>query len=57
MKCIIVLAVLVTIVTCAPADVEVLRYESDNIGVDGYKFAWVIFTIIVRPQDSNLLKP
>lgn len=41
MKWIIVLAVLVAVVTCAPADVEVLRYENDNIGVDGYKFAWV----------------
>lgn len=42
MKWIIVLAVLVAVVTCAPLDpkdIEVLRYDNDNIGVDGYKFS------------------
>lgn len=38
----IVLAVLIAVATCVPVDpngVEVLRYDNDNIGVDGYKFA------------------
>lgn len=45
MKLIVALTVIISVVTCAPADskdIEILRYDSDNIGVDGYKFAWVI---------------
>lgn len=44
MQYLIVLAVLVAVATSIPVDpkdVEVLRYDNDNIGVDGYKFAWV----------------
>jgi len=33
-------------------DAQILRYENENIGVDGYKFAWVKF---VSPL-SNTLK-
>lgn len=50
---------IVAVVTCVPVDpneIEVLRYENDNIGVDGYKFAWVDkFETMISHNDSNLL--
>jgi len=42
MKTIIVLAALVAVALSAAVDsknAQILRYENDNIGVDGYKFA------------------
>lgn len=43
MKYFIVLAIIVGAALAAPADdpkdATVLRYENDNIGIDGYKFA------------------
>ncbi|XP_037044867.1 endocuticle structural protein SgAbd-6-like [Bradysia coprophila] len=54
MKWIIVLAVFVAVVTCAPADVEVLRYENDNIGIDGYKFAYEQSDGVSRSEEAVL---
>lgn len=39
MKFAIVFAALIAVALAA--DVEVLRYDNENSGVDGYKFAWV----------------
>jgi len=43
MKFAIVLAALIAVALAAPLDdsknAQILRYENDNIGVDGYKFA------------------
>lgn len=43
MKSVIALTFLVALAAAAPLDQDhtatVLRYDSDNIGVDGYKFA------------------
>lgn len=53
MKWIIVLAVCIAVVNCVPVDpkdVEVLRYDNDNIGIDGYKFAWVKFEFSSNDQ-------
>ncbi|XP_055373378.1 flexible cuticle protein 12-like isoform X1 [Condylostylus longicornis] len=38
MKFVIVLAALFAVAIAAPADVEIVRYDNDNIGVEGYKF-------------------
>lgn len=46
MKMIIVLAAVLAMAVAAPLDdarnAQVLKYENDNIGVDGYKYAYVI---------------
>lgn len=43
MKMIIVLAAVLAMACAAPLDnnsqAQILRYENDNIGVDGYKYA------------------
>lgn len=43
MKFAIVFAVIMAVALAAPLDdskdAQILRYESDNIGVDGYQFA------------------
>lgn len=43
MKFIVLFAVLIAAVLAAPIDdssnAQILRYENDNIGIDGYKFA------------------
>lgn len=43
MKFIAVFAALVAVALAAPLDdsknAQILRYENDNIGIDGYKFA------------------
>ncbi|KAG4077468.1 hypothetical protein HA402_002895 [Bradysia odoriphaga] len=58
MKMIIVFA---TIVACAlaapvddPKDATVLKYENDNIGVDGYKFAYETSNGITRSEQAEL---
>lgn len=39
MKMIIVLAAVLALAVAAPSkDAQTLRYENDNIGVDGYKY-------------------
>lgn len=49
MKMIIVLAAVLAMAVALPFDAsktaQVLKYENDNIGVDGYKYAYVICTI------------
>jgi hypothetical protein len=43
MKYFIILAILIVSAVAAPLDspqdAQILRYENDNIGIDGYKFA------------------
>lgn len=42
MKTIAVFALIIAAALAAPADpkgAEIVKYENDNIGVDGYKFA------------------
>lgn len=43
MKFIVLFAVLIAAALAAPIDdsanAQILRYENDNIGIDGYKFA------------------
>ena len=41
MKFIIVLAFCIAAALAAPADVEIISSNFDNIGVDGYKFEYV----------------
>ncbi|CAO1321848.1 unnamed protein product [Diamesa hyperborea] len=40
MKLLIVLAFCIAAALAAPADVEILRNDFENIGVDGYKFGF-----------------
>jgi hypothetical protein len=43
MKFLIVFALFVVAALAAPAeDVQILKSEFDNIGIDGYKFAYVL---------------
>lgn len=50
MKMIVVFAAVLAIALAAPIDdskdAQILRYENDNIGVDGYKFSWVTNLIL-----------
>lgn len=43
MKSVFIVALLVAVALAAPLDdsknAQILRYDNDNIGVDGYKFA------------------
>lgn len=43
MKFVIVLSILIVAVASAPLDdpkdAKILKYENDNIGIDGYRFA------------------
>ncbi|XP_055373391.1 flexible cuticle protein 12-like [Condylostylus longicornis] len=38
MKFVIILSVIFAVALAIPADVEIVRYDNDNIGTDGYKF-------------------
>lgn len=40
MKILIVAALCFAVVLAAPADVEILKSNFDNIGIDGYKFEY-----------------
>lgn len=57
MKFAVVLAALVAVAIAAPVDdpraAQIVRLESDNIGTDGYKFAWVIKFLIKQFQLSR----
>ncbi|KAJ8727295.1 hypothetical protein PYW07_001414 [Mythimna separata] len=59
MKSFIVLALLVAAVVAKPAspdaDAQILRYESDNIGVDGYNYA-VETSNGISQQEQGTLK-
>lgn len=47
MKFLVVLALVIAAALAAPADdVQILRNEFENIGIDGYKFAYVVFVKI-----------
>ncbi|KAF2906094.1 hypothetical protein ILUMI_00083 [Ignelater luminosus] len=59
MKMIIALAALVAIAVAAPQggpdkDAQILRYESDNIGVDGYNFAYETSNKISQQESGQL---
>uniref|UniRef100_A0A1L8E379 Putative flexible cuticle protein 12 n=1 Tax=Nyssomyia neivai TaxID=330878 RepID=A0A1L8E379_9DIPT len=61
MKIIIALAVLVAVAVAAPPhgldadrNAHILRYESDNIGVDGYKFAYETSNGIAQQEHAEL---
>ncbi|KAI5633477.1 insect cuticle protein domain-containing protein [Phthorimaea operculella] len=59
MKSFIVFALIVAAAVAAPAgpdaDAQVLRYESDNIGVDGYKFAVETSNGISQQEQGQLV--
>ncbi|GAB0089968.1 larval cuticle protein 65Ag1-like [Sergentomyia squamirostris] len=58
MKTFIVLALLVAVAIAAPLDdsrnAHILRYENDNIGVDGYKFAYETSDGVARSEQAEL---
>ncbi|CAD7083181.1 unnamed protein product [Hermetia illucens] len=58
MKFIVVLAVLVAAAVAGPVDesknAQILRFESDNIGTDGYKFAYETSDGIARQEQAEL---
>ncbi|XP_055706768.1 flexible cuticle protein 12-like [Phlebotomus papatasi] len=58
MKTFIVLAVLIAVALAAPLDdsrnAQILRYENDNIGVDGYKFAYETSDGVAREETAEL---
>uniref|UniRef100_A0A1B0CLL2 Uncharacterized protein n=1 Tax=Lutzomyia longipalpis TaxID=7200 RepID=A0A1B0CLL2_LUTLO len=60
MKTIIVLAVVVAFALGAPQAVDdsrnaqILRYETDNIGVDGYRYAFETSDGISRQEEAEL---
>ncbi|GAB0089969.1 larval cuticle protein [Sergentomyia squamirostris] len=64
MKIIIAFAVLVAVAIAAPPhgldhdrNAQVLRYESDNIGVDGYRFAYETSNGIAQQEQAELRNP
>lgn len=49
MKFAIVLVAVFAVALAAPnANDETLRYDNENIGVDGYKFAWVFIFFLLE---------
>ncbi|XP_037044865.1 flexible cuticle protein 12-like [Bradysia coprophila] len=58
MKSVIVFGALVMCVLAAPLDdsknAQVLRYENDNIGIDGYKFAYETSDGVARQEEAEL---
>ncbi|XP_026470560.1 flexible cuticle protein 12-like [Ctenocephalides felis] len=55
MKAFIVAALLIAMVAARPQkEVEILRYDSDNIGVDGYKFAYELSDGTNRQEEAQL---
>ncbi|XP_059612573.1 flexible cuticle protein 12-like [Phlebotomus argentipes] len=61
MKAIIALALLVGVALAAPPrqvdadrNAVVLRYESDNIGVDGYRFAYETSNGLAQQEEAQL---
>ncbi|XP_063699345.1 flexible cuticle protein 12-like [Culicoides brevitarsis] len=54
----IVLAGLIAVVCSAPLDdsanAQILKYESDNIGVDGYRFAYETSDGVTRDEEAQL---
>lgn len=58
MKFIVLLALAVTACIAAPLDdssnAQILRYENDNIGIDGYKFAFETSDGTSRQEEAEL---
>ncbi|KAJ6633070.1 Flexible cuticle protein 12 [Pseudolycoriella hygida] len=57
MKSIVVLAVLIALaasIPIDPQDIEVLRYDNDNVGVDGYKFSYEQSDGVSRSEEGVL---
>ena len=58
MKLIVVLAAVLALAVAAPVDdsknAQVLRYENDNIGVDGYKFAFETSDGVSKTEQGEL---
>ncbi|XP_065082659.1 flexible cuticle protein 12-like [Ochlerotatus camptorhynchus] len=60
MKIVIVLVAVVALALAAPLDdsknAQILKYENDNIGVDGYKFAFETSDGQSRQEQAELKK-
>lgn len=58
MKFIVLLAFAVTACIAAPVDdssnAQILRYENENIGIDGYKFAYETSDGVSRQEEAQL---
>ncbi|XP_063619219.1 flexible cuticle protein 12-like [Cydia splendana] len=59
MKSFVVFALIVTAVAAAPqrspdADAQVLKYDAENIGVDGYRFAYETSNGIKSEEQAQL---
>ncbi|KAJ6633498.1 Flexible cuticle protein 12 [Pseudolycoriella hygida] len=61
MKMIIVFAVVLAVALAAPVDdsqnAQILKYENDNIGVDGYNFAYETSDGVSRSEQAVLKNP
>lgn len=58
MKFIVIFALAVTVCLAAPVDdsanAQILRYENENIGIDGYKFAYETSDGVSRQEEAEL---
>lgn len=58
MKFIVIIALAVSACIAAPVDdsanAQILRYENDNIGIDGYKFAFETSDGTSRQEEAQL---
>jgi len=61
MKFFIVLVAIISVALAAPVDdskdAVILKYENDNIGVDGYKFAYETSDGVSRSEQAELKNP
>ncbi|XP_055912855.1 flexible cuticle protein 12-like [Eupeodes corollae] len=61
MKFVVVLSALFAVALAVPLDdsrnAQILRYESDNIGVDGYNFAYETSDGVSRQESAQLKNP
>ncbi|CAO1320238.1 unnamed protein product [Diamesa hyperborea] len=58
MKSFIILAVCIAVAIAAPLDdskdAQILKYENDNIGIGGYKFAYETSDGVSRQEEAEL---
>lgn len=58
MKFIVIFALAVAVCVAAPLDdsanAQILRYENENIGIDGYKFAYETSDGVSRQEEAEL---
>lgn len=58
MKFIVIFALAASVCIAAPVDdsanAQILRYENDNIGIDGYKFAYETSDGVTREEEAEL---